>query len=50
MNNYDLTYLKEHLDTYYQTKEAYIMSYDEVDKIYHYIESLNNTINELDTF
>lgn len=50
MNNYDLTYLKEHLNTYYQTKEGYIMSYDEVDKIYNYIKQKENIIKEVREF
>lgn len=56
MNKYELVYdLKEHLDTYSQTYDDYIMSYGEVDMIYHYIEEkdkeierLNNIINELE--
>ena len=54
MNKYELVYdLKEHLDTYSQTYDDYIMSYGEVDMIYHYIEEkdkeierLNNNINK----
>ena len=56
MNKYELVYdLKEHLDTYCQTYDDYIMSYGETDMIYHYIEQkdkenkrLNNIINELE--
>ena len=58
MNKYELVYdLKEHLDTYSQTYDDYIMSYGEADMIYHYIEEkdkeierLNNIINEFDKF
>jgi len=58
VNKYELVYdLKEHLDTYSQTYDDYIMSYGEADMIYHYIEEqdkeierLNNIINELEEY
>lgn len=48
MNKYELVYdLKEHLDTYSQTYDDYIMSYGEVDMIYHYIEEKDKEIERL---
>ena len=48
MNKYELVYdLKEHLDTYSQTYDDYIMSYGEADMIYHYIEEKDKEIKRL---
>ena len=48
MNKYELVYdLKEHLDTYSQTYDDYIMSYGEADMIYHYIEEKDKEIESL---
>lgn len=48
MNRYELVYdLKEHLDTYSQTYDDYMMSYGEADMIYHYIEEKDKEIEKL---